>query len=300
LGRALSRRARPNGLRAAVFALAIVLVSLGIGAAAAAVAEPGPSLGSCVQSGPADALYTVNVCITRPERDTHVTGDVPVAATATVGGTDPGIAGLSFFLDGEHLLTDDEAPYEFTLASARLEEGARTLAVEALMRDGFVTERATASFLFQNGVSTPPADGDTSTPSGAESDAGAGAGDAANAGAVDEPAATTTTDSSASASATTATGGVLFRDGFESGDFSAWSGTNGLTIQQSHVFSGSYAAEGAVSGGGGASVHRELEQEQTDLFYIARFKVLSRASATNINLLRFRDSLASRRPIAPV
>jgi fibronectin type 3 domain-containing protein len=287
-----------------------VVLSVGIGAATAAVAAPGASLAdSCTESGPAGALYKVNVCITRPEGDAHVTGDVPVAATATVEGTDPGIEGLTFFLDGEYLLTDDQAPYESSLASAKFEDGVRTLEVEARMGDGFVTERTTASFAFQNGVSAPAANDGSLTPnSETDSSAGAlvvaatddGAGGEESAGAVSELVTVEPTNLIAPASVTTPTGGVPFRDGFESGDFSAWSEANGLTIQQSHVFSGSYAAQGAASGTGGASTYRELEEAETDLYYVARFKVLSRAPATNINLLRFRNNLASSRPIATV
>jgi fibronectin type 3 domain-containing protein len=286
------------------------MLSVGIGAATSAVAAPQAVLASsCHKSGPDGGLYTVDLCITGPDDAEHVTGDVPVAATATVDGTDPGIDRLTFFLDGEQLLTDDEAPYEFTLASAEFEDGARTLEVDAQMRDGLVTERTTASFVFQNDVSTPDADDSTLT-SNSETDAGGGApvvaasgdgeGGEENAGAVSELITVEPTSLSAPASESTPTDGLPFRDGFESGDFSAWSEANGLTIQQSHVFSGSYAAQGAASGTGGASAYRQLEQAERDLYYVARFKVLSRAPATNINLLRFRNSLASRRPIATV
>jgi len=98
------------------------------------------------------------------------------------------------------------------------------------------------------------------------------------------------------ASATTPTVAVLFHDGFESGDLSNWTTNNGLAVQQSQVFAGSYAAEATATGGAGASAFKNLAQSESDLFYVARFKILSQSQ--NVNVLRFRNNTAGANAIA--
>jgi hypothetical protein len=82
----------------------------------------------------AGRLYTVDLCITSPGDGAILTGSVSVSATVTVNGVSPGVRRLTFFLGGVYLLTDDEAPYQFELPTARWVDGPRTLEVEAWMR----------------------------------------------------------------------------------------------------------------------------------------------------------------------
>ena len=92
-----------------------------------------------------------------------LSGTVPVAADATSTGV--GIQRVRFFLDGLYLLLDYEAPYTFQLPTAKYVDGPHTLSVETLDRDGFVSQQASVNVTFQNGVSTPPVNGNHFTPS---------------------------------------------------------------------------------------------------------------------------------------
>ena len=67
------------------------------------------------------------------------------------------------------------------------------------------------------------------------------------------------------ATATTPTTGVLFHDGFESGDMSNWSQNAGLAVQGGQVFAGSFAARGTTSGSGGASALKTLRDRDEPL-----------------------------------
>lgn len=110
---------------------------------------------SCATSGPLAGSYSVTVCITDPADGATATGPVAAAATASAPGG-PGVRRMVFYLDGQYLLTDFQSPYTFTLPSDRFVDGTRTLALEALMRDGFVSQRASIGLEFANGVTTPP------------------------------------------------------------------------------------------------------------------------------------------------
>jgi chitodextrinase len=151
--------------RVAILAAAAVLTALGIGAGGVALAAPSETLAaSCHQSGELGRLYTVTLCLTSPDDGATVTGSAPVTATVSVNGTSPGVRRLTFFLGGEYLLTDYQAPYQFELPTARFVDATRTLEVEAWMRDGYITERTSSSLVFQNGVTTPPVNTNTFTP----------------------------------------------------------------------------------------------------------------------------------------
>jgi chitodextrinase len=116
---------------------------------------------ACQTSGPTGGSYTVSVCLTAPADGATVGLDTTVSATVTVTGTGPGVQRMIFYLDGAYLLTDYQAPYTFTLPTAKFVDGMRTLEVEALMRDTFRTDRASINLLFGNGVTTPPTNTNT-------------------------------------------------------------------------------------------------------------------------------------------
>ncbi len=97
--------------------------------------------------------YQVNVCLAAPLPNATLEGVSAVSARITTSGTDPGIRRVTFYLDGEYLLTDYEAPYEFLLPTDRFPDGPHRLEAEALMRDDFVTGRAGITVRFQNETS---------------------------------------------------------------------------------------------------------------------------------------------------
>ncbi len=117
---------------------------------------------ACQTSGPAAGSYTVSVCLTAPADGASVGMDTTVSGTVTVSPTGAvGVQRMVFYLDGAYLLTDYQAPYTFTLPTAKFVDGMKTLEVEALMRDTFKTDRASINLLFANGVTTPPTNTNT-------------------------------------------------------------------------------------------------------------------------------------------
>jgi fibronectin type 3 domain-containing protein len=137
--------------RVPVFVLALLALALIIGTGRAGATDP-----VCQTSGPVDGSYAVTVCVSDPADGATVTGARPVTATVSVTGTSPGVQRMVFYLAGNYLLTDFQAPYTFSLHSERFVDGSKTLEVEALMRDGFTSQRASVSLTFQNGVTSPP------------------------------------------------------------------------------------------------------------------------------------------------
>jgi hypothetical protein len=121
---------------------------------------------SCTSSAPASAAYTVTVCFSSPTDASSLSGDTTVSATTSVTGTNPGVQRLVYYLDGAYLLTDYSSPFQFTLPTANWVDGAHTLAVEADMRDDFVSSQAAVQVDFVNGVSTPPSNSNSFTPTG--------------------------------------------------------------------------------------------------------------------------------------
>ena len=118
----------------------------------------------CVSSSPSSGAYTVTLCFTTPTGGS-LTGNITVTATASVTGTNPGVQRMVFYLDNAYLLTDYQSTYTFTLPTAHWVDGTHTIAVEALMRDGYTTaNRGSVTVFFVNGVSTPPVNTNSFTP----------------------------------------------------------------------------------------------------------------------------------------
>jgi chitodextrinase len=88
-----------------------------------------------------------------------------------------------------------------------------------------------------------------------------------------------------SASATT---GDIFTDDFESGTLLKWTTVAGLMAQMTNVDGGQWAAEAASNGTAGASAQTQLDSTVNELYYRARFRVLSQG--TNVSLLRVRTA----------
>ncbi len=100
--------------------------------------------------------YTVTVCLTQPSNGAIVSGLQTVAATTIVTGSSSGIGKLLFSLDGGYLLTDFEAPYSYQLPSNTIANGAHTLSVYAIMRDGFESSAPLVGLNFSNASAPPP------------------------------------------------------------------------------------------------------------------------------------------------
>ncbi len=76
-----------------------------------------------------------------------------------------------------------------------------------------------------------------------------------------------------------------FEDGFESGNMSAWTASQGMTVQSADVFAGSNAAM-ATASGSPAFASRTLTETFPQLNYQAAFKIVSQG-ANAVNLMRF-------------
>ena len=149
-------RRRLGGFLAQIILISLVVAMFQIPASAAGNA--------CRTSSPVSAAYAVTVCITAPADGAIVSGVRNVTATATVTGTSPGVARLVFYLGGEYLLTDFQTPFSFSLPTTKWVDGTRLLELEALMKDGFTSERASISLTFLNGITQPPVNNNTFTP----------------------------------------------------------------------------------------------------------------------------------------
>jgi fibronectin type 3 domain-containing protein len=79
----------------------------------------------------------------------------------------------------------------------------------------------------------------------------------------------------------------LFADGFETGDTSAWTTVAGLTVENTAVHAGGYAAEGSTTTGS-TYAKRSLGATYQDAYARVAFEVVSQAS--QVTLLRLRDT----------
>ncbi|HET6771355.1 MAG TPA: right-handed parallel beta-helix repeat-containing protein, partial [Actinomycetota bacterium] len=138
-----------------------VAMVLAITAVFGLVGVPADAGTPCRTSGPS---YTVTVCFTEPADGATLTGIRTVTTTVTVNGTNPGVNKLLYYLGGTYLLTDYSAPYSFSLPTNKFVDGLRALEVEAVMRDGFITQRSSVDLTFANGITQPPVNTNTFTP----------------------------------------------------------------------------------------------------------------------------------------
>lgn len=75
---------------------------------------------------------------------------------------------------------------------------------------------------------------------------------------------------------------LVFGDGFESGNLSAWTGVTGLVVQQLETYAGTFAAR-QTSTGAATYAYRQLSPALNDLYVRLRFKVLSQGQ-NNVTL----------------
>ncbi len=118
----------------------------------------------CHTSGPISGAYIVTVCLTDPLDGAVVSGATSATGTVSVTGTNPGVQKLIFYLGSEYLLTDYAPPYTFVIPTSKFVDGARSLEVEAVMRDGLTFGRGVITLAFDNGVTEPPVNTNTYTP----------------------------------------------------------------------------------------------------------------------------------------
>jgi chitodextrinase len=109
----------------------------------------------CATSSPGSS-YSVTVCLTAPTGGSTLTGNATVTATVSVTGSSPGIQRVVFYLNNQYTLTDYQTPYTFNLPTTKWIDGSYSIAVEARMRDAFITQRGSQTVAFSNGITSPP------------------------------------------------------------------------------------------------------------------------------------------------
>jgi hypothetical protein len=82
----------------------------------------------------------------------------------------------------------------------------------------------------------------------------------------------------------------IFSDGFESGNFSAWTKTSALTVETTHVHTGTFGAEGNVNNAAGYA-QKTLPSTYTSGYQRIWFNVVAQTS--QINVLRVRTAAGS-------
>jgi fibronectin type 3 domain-containing protein len=144
----------------AILVLAVLINSMAAPIQATSVQAAGSE---CATSGPVSGFYTVTPCITGPSSGASASGDLAVSANFTTTGANPGVAKMIFYLNGQYLITDYQAPYTFSLPTNKFVDGSQLLEVEALMKDGFTSQRASITLTFDNGVTQPPVNNNSFT-----------------------------------------------------------------------------------------------------------------------------------------
>ena len=135
--------------------------------AQAAPVRPQSTAGNCATGSPDSGKYNINLCLSDPLEGATLSGDVTVTATVKLSGPSSealpdsaqgSIQRMVFYLDGAYLLSDFQSPFSFTLPTAKWANGSHTLAVEAQMRDTYVSPQANLTINFNN-VTTSTANG---------------------------------------------------------------------------------------------------------------------------------------------
>jgi len=136
--------------------LGLLFMPLTSGIPANQLAQPLLASGtSCVTGSPA-AGQSVKLCFTSPQNNSSLSGDTTVTVSATLTGKPSGIQRMVYYLNGDYFLTDYQSPYTFSLPSSHWKDGSYNLAVEATLRSGFDTPRASLTLTFNNGNKVAP------------------------------------------------------------------------------------------------------------------------------------------------
>ena len=161
---AVAPRGRGGRLQLGVVVAALIMWAVMSGTRRAAHPPLRPP--TCNTSSPSGNAYAVTLCITAPDAGRHITGSTTVSSTISVTGTNPGVQELVFTLNGS-------APAVGLPVALHVESwtppggwtGTTPSQVYAIMRDGFNTAQTTENLTFSNGITTPPVNNNTFTPS---------------------------------------------------------------------------------------------------------------------------------------
>src|SRR5690242_7153919 len=99
-------------------AVANGLIGLVLVLSLAAAAPPAYAAPVCSTTN-APAGYAVQLCLTAPAAGATLSGAVAATASVRVSGTAPAVNGITYTLDGDYLLFDEQTPYAFQLHAYR-------------------------------------------------------------------------------------------------------------------------------------------------------------------------------------
>ena len=269
-----------------------------------------------------------SVTLTAPADGAVLSGTIELTADAA---DDVAIARVDFLVDGVVVASDDTAPYQASWDTTAAGDGARTLSARAFDASSNDATSASVAVTVDN---TPPETTIDAGPSGTVTtamatfefsanepstfecalDAGAyaactspltleGLGEGAHSFEVRAIDAAGNLDpTAANRTWIVDTGAPLFSDGFESGDFSAWSAVNTgadgtASVQGELVAAGSFAARlsATTNAGSFAFARRTFSANQPDLTVIGDFNVQAEGgTGANVPLLRLFDEDGTR------
>ncbi|MDQ3690407.1 MAG: DNRLRE domain-containing protein [Chloroflexota bacterium] len=291
-----------------------------------------------VDASPASAGWTVSVAtdttapsveLTAPDDGALVAGTIALSADAV---DDVAIARVDFLVDDVVVASDDRAPYTSSWDTAAVGDGARTLTALAVDTSNNTTTSAPRTVSVDNTAPETTIDGGpsgivtntTATFEFSASEPGATFECRLDAGSYaacaspqtydpvgdgDHTFAVRAIDAAGNPDASPATqlwsvdtGASLFSDGFESGDFAAWSAVNTgadgtATVQSTFTTAGSFAARLSATSAAGsvAYARRTFASNQTDLTVIGDFNIQAEgATNANVPLLRLFNDAGTR------
>src|SRR2546423_7675761 len=150
-------------IRRSIAFLSVVTLMLGVSALRSPAAMAAATCTTTVTVN-----YSVQVCLTAPDSGaTALTGNTTVTATQSVLQGNASVSRMVFIVDNRYLISAYTAPYSFTWHTARhWVDGPHTLGVYARMSDNTDTSAnaATEPVTLINGVSTPPVNNNSRTP----------------------------------------------------------------------------------------------------------------------------------------
>ena len=98
----------------------------------------------------------VVLCLTAPGDGAVLTGPTAIRATVTVAGAAPAVNGVTYTLDGTHLLFDAQSPYSFTLHTYLFSPGRHLLSASVDFSGGYRTPPLSMPVTF-SAAPAPPA-----------------------------------------------------------------------------------------------------------------------------------------------
>ncbi len=129
---------------------------VGTAAAAAVLGSTASSPGAVAAEACATTdhgSYTTKICL--HAADGPLSGDAPISVTLTSSDAHTLVREVDVKLDGEHLLSEYEDPFEFQLPSYLFADGSHALSAIALLRDGSRTQPGSLTVAFGNSGQQP-------------------------------------------------------------------------------------------------------------------------------------------------